>query len=157
MGISASVDIGFGVNLEDESPYESFEDNENFSGELGEYLALRAGHTNPWDNMPEGYSYQRKDEFPEFRAALEKWDEITSRLDKEAPIKIVHHGMPVYDYNAYAIFLKEPGVDVRYSGEIVGRIEDPSPDAIEAAQEFCDANGLPEFSSPAWLAVTNVG
>lgn len=169
MGISASATLAYGVLLGDETPYGGYDSYtgeyaderfEDFDGEFGEYLAIKAGYEDPWENCPEDYTYAKRDQFPDFSKKLDEWRDTVAKLASEAPVTVHHYGMPVYDYSAYAIILSDGNCQrYTYDSDVLaeGLPLEPYPEQIKEAEDFCKEHGLPSFEGASWVLTTNVG
>src|SRR4051812_46272778 len=103
MGLSSSGILLYGIPFGEEDVVwqedEQFEEVE----ELGEFLALKAGHKNPWEDEPPGYSYINGEDFPEFEERTDEWYALTRRLEDEAPVELIVAGY--YEYAMYFLAL----------------------------------------------------
>jgi len=169
MGSAASADIGFGIDLGEswaytddyEWRYDFIDEDADIDwGDLGEFLALQAGHKNPYESFPEGYTYETRDQFPEFEKATDDWYEIKQKLEDASPVAIDFYGASTYDWVNYVLILKDDAYRAHnYSGctKLDALPEAPSQDEIEAAVKFCRDHQLPSFDSAGWLLYSDFG
>lgn len=171
MGMDARCDLSFGVYVKDANGwsvgnpfYWSKQQNEEElvkaeeDLDLGEYLALRSGLVNPYEDAEANPNYDTYAGWAEgtmpadFEERTSHWYAEQRRLADEAPIVIVRNGSTEAG-SAIVIALKK----FHHSGDWekptdLGR-DIISPDAIqiEAAIEFCGENDIFPFDNPSWL------
>lgn len=161
MGISVTTYLGFGIELGELLPWQGY-DEETYEqlypeyeevDELGEFLALKKGLQNPWDDMPAGYSYENRARFPKFDKATDEWTDLKIRLENEAPIEFGYAGM--YDYQAYTMILRGTQyADYKFDGVLP---KQPAQEQVEAAAAWCVDQKFPDFSNSRWILYAHVG
>lgn len=159
MGIYASADLCFGVDCGDQNPLclERQAEDEEPIEDLGEYLALLQGHTNPWTRMPPGFSHKERSKFPEFDVKVREWCGLVKSLSEDAPVCLEFYGGP--DWTGYVLRLSGNRFS-RSCFETPDKIdlpEQPTLDEIKAAIDFCEKWKLPSFEDAGWLLLPSYG
>jgi hypothetical protein len=159
MGQSTDANIAFGVDLQEELPYEGADEND-----IGAYVALREGYKNPWDDLPDEVNYGSNDpyarwrqEHPEWEERIEDWDQTKRMFEDGSPVVIDHHCS--CDYPMYVVALKgtvltaSRGAPEEFGiGWMADALTMNAETRIREAQEFCEQHEFAtDFSSPSWL------
>lgn len=156
MGQSTDAIIAFGVDLGEDLPFPEEDDDLD----LGHYLAKRAGHINPYSEVPDAINFGPYAEFkvweeehPEWKAKSKEWFRIGRELEEAAPIEIVYH----CSYECSMFILAAKGTVKRASR---GYPEEFDPGQLPAngngidvpvIRKFCEEQELPAFDDPKWL------
>lgn len=177
MGMDARCDLSFGVYVVDErgwstgTPFywskqkdgeELLESEEDL--ELGEYLALKSGLVNPYEEAEANPDYNSYEGWTQGKEPAD-WDQRTSnwykeqrRLEDEAPIVIVRDGSTEGEAGVVIALKKFHHHGDWEKPTNLGR-DIMSPDAIEIeeARKFCEGNDIFPFDNPSWLLSANHG
>lgn len=154
MGISSDAHLAFGVDLQEESPFENDDD-------LGELLARKEGHPNPWDEIPDDANNdtalyeQWKRENPEWVKRSDAWYPLTKRLKESAPVEIITHCS--YEYPMYIVALNGTKVTAWQGDPKEARLVTVRGEHLRSATEFCEKHNLCDFSGAKWLLFSSVG
>lgn len=178
MGMDAGCDLSFGVHVKDKNGWsignpffwskqkdgdELLESEEDL--DLGEYLALKMGLVNPYEDAvanPDYDSYEgwtQGKEPADWEQRTSNWYKEQRRLEEEAPIVIVHNGSTEGE-SGVVIAMK----GFHYSGDwekptdLGGEsLVIPSGEAISSVQKFCEEYDIFPFDNPSWLLSANYG
>jgi hypothetical protein len=161
MGIYSYAHLSYGIDHGDSAPWHAhdpdtyeplFPEFEDLDvDDLGEFLALKSGAEDPWENMPEDYEYEKRDEFPEFRKKVEEWDALKKRLEDQSPVDLHWYGSE--EWTGYVVRLKDDFYQMRGDDTptAVSLPDTPTDKVLRKAQEFCEEHGLGDFSKAGWI------
>lgn len=155
MGVSSNACIAYGIDLQDEPPFNDGRDDTD----LAAYLAIKQGAVDPWPLVPDHINYGPLDDFKkweadnaEWRQQQEAWQAATKAAEEASPIVLEYHCS--YEYPMYIIALKGT-TRTAFRGDPVALPSDftdlISEKAVTKAQEFCEEYELPAFDNPSWL------
>ncbi len=178
MGMDAGCDLSFGVYVKDANGWSAgdpfYWSKQQDEGELteaeedldlGEYLVLRSGLVNPYEDAEANPNYDTYAGWAEgtmpadFEERTSHWYAEQRRLADEAPIVIVHDGSTEGE-SGVVIAMKgfhysgdwEKPTDLGSESLII-----PSGEQISSVQKFCEENDIFPFDDPSWLLSASYG
>lgn len=185
MGMSASAEIVFGVDLGDRNPVWPWIDEDGYGyneeGEEEELIELLPEYKeleqtlSPW--LDERYlayiqvceqkPYHEQERFsvwkvrnPWFGKAFDIWHDKKEELEATIPVEVIRYGYHGGD-GTYALALKDTNIANAYDYGSTKIDPDefvaPFADDIAEAQAFCKKHNLPEFNDPGWLLLVSYG